>query len=196
MAGFNRTVANQRRLSWSLSRVVLLAAAALVCAVAMPPHTHAKERSKGCGAKCRKAGATAFLAGHRYSFGTYNGASGQSIDVDLCAEGSSHTDRTFYPYRNPPYGDSFDGTWKVTSAKRRSARIAYTTFNYSSTSSVGFGPPLPPPQAGVAVLLLKPRIGKVVLRAPDSPTMDSLWRFTRMLLPIGACPVAGSASAG
>lgn len=148
-------------------------------------------RAKHCKTKCRKAKATRYLATHRYSYvaGSSYG-SGESLELDLCADGTLGASGTQWVYRTGAYDFTFDGRWSVISAKGWRARVAFTTANYQANNP-SYIPTAPPPETGVLRLWIKAR--RALGLRDGGGLFDPLQGpLSRTGLPSGSCPVAGA----
>jgi len=181
---------------WSRrSLAVVVAVAALFGGAAVAVNVaaatkHSPTLGKHCKAKCQKARAIGYLAGHRYSYvvGSAPGSS-NSLNLDLCADGSLHARGEIALYRLGVYDFSFEGRWSVISASRWRTKVAFTTTNWQ-TNYPGYLPAGPPP-AGVLSLWIKARIATGIRDGGGlfDPLAGSL---SRGVLPSGSCPVVGA----
>lgn len=105
--------------------------------------------------KCKKGGsgggttqdpianATAFLAGHSLSYLSYSNTTGASTQYryDFCGNGTFHFRGDYVGVSSYAWADSYDGTWKVSSATATSAQVAFTTSNYQVSDPYYASPP-------------------------------------------------------
>jgi hypothetical protein len=100
--------------------------------------------------KCKKQGAaadpvaaaTAFIAGHSFSYLRYSstGASTQ-YRFEFCGNGTYHVRGDYVGYSGNAWADSYDGTWHVTSGTGTSAQVAFATSNYQVSDPSYASPP-------------------------------------------------------
>jgi hypothetical protein len=178
----------RRFLAFLTTTAVLLSSAVVAVEIAAAAQHVAP--AKHCKAKCRKAKATHYLEGHRYSYVTgYAPGSGTSLKLDFCADGTLHAGGEIALYRLGVYGFSYEGTWSVISAARWSTKVAFTTTNWQ-TNYPGYLPPSPAP-AGVVGLWIKAR-NSTGIRDGGGLFDPVAGQLSRAVLPSGSCPVIGA----
>jgi hypothetical protein len=104
--------------------------------------------------RCYRRQATRIIRGSTLSRVVYDYASRSYSNERYTFCGSTLSFRGDYSNPAASWVDTYEGTWRVTKAKRKLAQVAFTTSNFKSTASGGApGADQPPPSSGTATII-------------------------------------------